>query len=214
MPFALDRALLVIGLSLWLAALGYGVAAARLEISKNRGLFRTWASVLFSAGLCVLSLSLLATNYKGRHYSVDGYVKEAHVVGSGRSLRTDVWVRIGSSGVYVLHASGTSAYFRPGEHVIITYQEHSGSIFKAHFLSRTGKQEGAYNDADFLAPCAGLLVGIAFIWGSIRLHRRDPEGAEINHHRGFDPYDSVDSRSILHLSSVLQQSPNRAERDE
>jgi hypothetical protein len=214
MPFALDKGLLVIGLSLWLVALGCGISAARLEISKDKGLFRTWASVFFAAGLCIMSLSFIVTSYKGRHFSVDGYVEKANVVGSERSRRTDVWVRIGSSGVLVLRASGVSVYFRPGEHLILTYQEVSGSILKARFLSSAGKQEGAYNNADFLGPCLILLVGLALIWGAIHLHRRDPVGAETNESRGFDPYDSVDSLSLLHLSSAVQQNPNRFEQDE
>jgi hypothetical protein len=208
MPFALDKGFLVVGLILWLAAIGCGIAAARLEISKSKGLFRTWGYVLFAAGLCVASLSFLLTSYKGRHFSVDGDIKEAHIVGSGRSRRTDVWVRVGS-GDLVLRASGTNVYFRPGEHVILTYQENSGSILKARFFSPTGKQEGAYNNADFLGPSVCLLIGIVLIWGSIRLHRRDPEGSETNESRGFDPHDSVDSlSSLLHLSSGVQENRN------
>jgi hypothetical protein len=211
MPFALDKGLLVVGLSLWLVALGCGIAAARLEISKNKGLLRMLASVLFAAGLCAASLSFLLASYKGRRFSVDGYVEEAHVVGSGRSRSTEIWLRIDSGDVFVLRASGTSLYFRPGEHVILTYQEYSGSILKARFLSPAGKQEGTYNSADFLGPCVCLLIGIALIWGSIRLHRRDPKGAETNERMGFDPYDSVDSLSLLHLSSAVPENPNHSE---
>jgi hypothetical protein len=210
MPFALDKGLLVVAFSLWLVALGCGIAAARLEISKNKGLFRKWASVLFATGLCVLSLSFIVTSYKGRHFSVDGYVEEAHVLGGGRSKRTDVWVRVGS-GDLVLRASGANIYFRPGEHVILTYQEYSGSILKARFFSSAGKQDGAYNNADFLGPCVCLLIGIVLIWGSIRLNRRDPEGAETNERTGFDPYDSVDSLSLLHLSSAVPENRNHSE---
>jgi hypothetical protein len=204
MPIALDRGFFVVGLSLWLGAIGYGIAAARLEVSKKKGLLRMWASIHFAAGLCVLSLYFLVISYKGRHFSVDGYVEEAHIVASGRSRRTDVWVRVGS-GELVLRASGTNVYFRPGQHVILTYQENSGSILKARFFSPTGKQEGAYNNADFLGPSVCLLIGIVLIWGSIRLHRRDPEGSETNESRGFDPHDSVDSLSLLHLSSGVQE---------
>jgi hypothetical protein len=44
----------------------------------------------------------------------------------------------------------------------------------------------------------------------MRLQRHDPEGAATNESRGFDPYDSVDSPSLLHLSSAVQEDPNHS----
>jgi hypothetical protein len=199
MPLTLDKGLLVVGLSLWLVAVGCGIHAAQLGVSRNKGLFRMRASVLFAAGLCLLSLSIIVSTYKGKHFSIDGYVEEAHVVGSGRSRLTDVRVRAGS-GDFVLRASDTSIYFRPGQHVILTYQEYSGSILKARFFSASGKQEGGYNNADFLAPSLCLLVVLFIIWNAVHIYGRDPEDAQESREREV-PLNSVDEDSLLHLGS-------------
>lgn len=200
MPFALEKALLVGSVFLWIVASGFGVTAYRLEISRRKGRFRALAQGLFGLGLCAMVVAVLVASYKGRHYSVDGYIKQARVSGSGRHQRTDVWLRAGSSpGILVLHAEGANPLFRPGEHVILTYQEYSGSILKARFFTASGKQEGGYNNADLLAPSLCMLAAFFIIWNAVRIYRRDPEGAEENREREV-PLNSVDGDSLLHLS--------------
>ena len=78
----------------------------------------------------------------------------------------------------LLRASGRSPYFRAGQRVILRYQEFSGVILYARFISASGEQQGTFQDASSFSQYGLLLVLTFAVWGAFKKYRGDPEGVE------------------------------------
>jgi hypothetical protein len=182
-----------------------------LGISVKKGWLRLLAYCLAGTGLTVAGLAMIAYQNSLPIYRDQGIVQQARTNSSGRGGRTKLQLLTPSSGELVLDASGRSRYFRPGEHVTVTYRGVTGSVINATFLKADGSVEGEFNGTDSWTAYFALIVGLLLVCAGFQRHRRDPEGAET-------PYNktprkrlgaSVDTASMLHLSGSHSAGNNR-----
>lgn len=178
----------------------YAISASTLSISSKKGMRQMLAYVFIGTGVCIGSLAFIVFQARLSVLQAAGVIETAHVHAEGRGHRTDFTVRVPSGGVLALNADDISPYFRAGEQVSVRYQGYTGSIIKARFLSSTGVEEGVFNGTDSWSPYGSFLMGLFIIWSGIKIHKRDPEGAEDDSGRDPKPYGAVDKFSLIPLS--------------
>jgi hypothetical protein len=123
---------------------------------------------------------------------------------AGTEHGTSLRVAANSGADLVLRASGRSIYFKPGEHLIVTYAGDAGSIIKATFLKDDGTIEGEFRGTGAWPAYALLMGGILIICIGFRVNKRDPEGAEEGN-RNANPYGQIDRDFLLQLSGTRHE---------
>jgi hypothetical protein len=177
------------------------VLCCRLSVSIRKGSLKLLSLCLLGAGSIVSALAMIGYQRSLPIYHAEGTIQQVHAYMTGKEHRTSLRVGTSSGTVLVLRASGRSVYFRPGEHLIFTYQGETGSIINATFLKDDGTEEGQFRGTDSWPGYVLLAGGILIIYFGFKTNRRDPEGREEGSHRNAKPYGAIDKASLMQLSS-------------
>jgi hypothetical protein len=170
-------------------------------ISVRKGRLRLLSLCLLGGGAIVSALAMIGYQQSLPIYHGEGIIQQAHIYVTGKEHRTSLQVGTVSGSDLVLRASGRSVYFRPGEHLIFTYQGETGSLINATFLKEDGTAEGQFHGTGSWPAYVLLVGGVLLVYAGFQRHRRDPEGAEEPHNRNTVPRTGVDTASLLQLSS-------------
>jgi len=162
------------------AAVAFGVSSSLCHVGRAKGLRRFAAYCMFASVFFFLGFGEIYRNLMLPVFEATGVIVSARLRSSGRSHRTDLFVRTEAADVISLHASGRNDGFRVGEHVAVKYQGLSGAIIRADFTSPEGKPDGTFASGLFYAPALPLGAGILVFFAARRQYKSDPLG-EVDH---------------------------------
>lgn len=156
------------------------------------------AYLLYGSAICTAGLAQLVYETHLAVSETEGNIEAVQVRG-GKRPRSNVFIHTISGGYVAVHASGTSRCFRRGQRLRVRYQERTGAILSAVFLSENGTKEAVFNSSDTWNPYFVLLIGLFVVGAGVMKYRRDPEGSEGTAARKFIADGSVDEGSLLKL---------------
>jgi hypothetical protein len=142
------------------AAITCGILSSRGSVSLRKGRLRFAATLLFGSALCLASIGELLRLRTLPILSAEGVIRSAAVHSQGKGHRTDFTVTSADGATYHLNADGRSDYFRPDEHVVLTYRGYIGSVVEVHFIAASGAEEGIFRSTQRLEPFAGIHWGV------------------------------------------------------
>ena len=168
-------------------------------VGVSRGKRLLAAYLLYGSAICGAGLAQLLYETQLAVFETEGNIEAVQVRG-GKSPRSNLLIHTISGGYIAVHASGTSRYFRLGQRLRLRYQDKTGAILSAVFLSADETKESVFNGTETWAPYSVLLLGLFVAGVGAIKYRRDPEGSEDSTTRKFIADGSVDEASLLKLS--------------
>ena len=140
----------MLGVAALLGCVGvyYGVTSTIQSISLNKGRQRFKAYLYFGTAVLLASSTALLYESALRIFEVRCTIVAAQDRAESKGHRTYFSVRLPNDAEVNLNAGGANAYFKPGQLADIRYQDRTGAVLKAIFLSPEGKQVGIYQGTD------------------------------------------------------------------
>jgi hypothetical protein len=105
-----------------------------------------------------------------------------------------------------VHVSNPSEFWRNGQRLKVRYYGNVGELIKATFIAENGEEQGetsaTTNGEQIFSIAVGIFIAFLIWWQ----YRRDPHRRIESRREPSGLYDSVDQRSLLHLSKKLNDS--------
>lgn len=158
------------------------------------------AYLLGGSAVCMAALALLVYETHLAVFETEGNIEAVKIRG-GKTQRSDLLIHTISGSYIAVHATGSSRYFSRGQHLKLRYQDKTGALLSAVFLSADGNKEGVFNGTETWTPYVMLLIGLFIAWAGVKKYRRDPEAwCEDSRPQKSIADGSVDKDSLLNLS--------------
>ena len=125
--------------------------------------------------------------------------------------QTDLLIRTSASDEISVRAPGRSPYFKVGRRLRIDYQENSGLLMDATFLSQAGEAVGVFRANPRWSAYFIVVSGVLLVYVGIRRYRLESKAIEVHTPRPNLAGAFVNGQSLLHLSATPNPSPELEE---
>ena len=153
----------LLALAILVAALAIGALGTVLGGAAKTRLWY-WSHSLIGVSIVVFGIAALLWNYGTPMLEATVIIEKVGIQTTGRgSERTNLVVRLASGETTTLAASGRNEFFRPGQRMLTRYQEFTGTIDWARFLSPSGSVQAEYRSHTWISPWVLLGLGLVQI---------------------------------------------------
>ena len=195
----------ILGLSA-LLVVRYGYLAATVSRGIEKGRARLIAGLAFCFPFFALPTVLMTYRATLPVYESQGTIESITVKRSGsRDYSAYINIAIPGDGSISVHVSDADEHWRTGQRLKFRYFGSSGELLTAVFIDEKGRKQGEANETSPASAAFTIAYGFLFavlVWWQ---YKHDPEGRIEQAREPSGLYDSVDQKSLLHLSETSKE---------
>jgi hypothetical protein len=189
-----------------LLVIRYGYLAATATRGIKKGRARLIAGLAFCFPLIALPALVMIYEATLPVYEFQGTIVSVNVKRSGSKYYSAYLnVAIAANGSINVHVSDADEHWRTGQRLKFRYYGTTGELIKATFIDENGREASEVYGSSPAVEIFTVGYGVLFAFFVLWQYKHDPEGRIEQAREPSDLYDSVDQKSLLHLSETSKE---------
>jgi hypothetical protein len=152
----------------------YRALASPAALPARRQKSNFLANLFFALAFCLATPAIVFNQHQLPIIQIQGVVQSTSVASPRIDNRLNIVFQPETGALVILHTSGGSSHFRPGQRAEVQYEETTGNILYAQFLAPDGHPKGVFrNSGSFLPSYFPLVTGLFILYLGWRRYKRD-----------------------------------------